>query len=294
MWRDFGTTYYFLSTTHFELRSNLKASISSPPKMILRLGVGRGNKKAKIQPRKKLWMQWRYNNCFLFFPQVWSQNPGPSLIGHDLSLPERQVPTPSAHPSIGKRMWSPLSASTVVAASWLGLTCPHHHLLKYNFDSTNPAGKIPLAPTALQRSPPSRCVLQGPLQSDLSCMPTLFSAVLPGMPLAHRPWLHSTHVPHVVLPLYICSCGIPPFHSRHALSSSTPPLFPSWQPIPLLWGSLSQKTVLQWREVHDLPSLLWFLISLPSRNFSETTFLVFNVCQLIRITHGQPSGQIQL
>ncbi|KAF6284746.1 peroxisomal membrane protein 4 [Rhinolophus ferrumequinum] len=74
-------------------------------------------------------------------------------------------------------MWSPLSASTVVAASWLGLTCPHHHLLKYNFDSTNPAGKIPLAPTALQRSPPSslREKLQAILQatythsSNLAC-----------------------------------------------------------------------------------------------------------------------------
>ena len=42
---------------------------------------------------------WSLNNHFLLFLQLWSQNPGPSCAGHDLSFPEWQVPDPSAYPS---------------------------------------------------------------------------------------------------------------------------------------------------------------------------------------------------
>lgn len=142
VWQDFSTKYCFLSMIHFESTVNLKASIISLPKMMLGLRRGKGDKESKRQPGKKL-MQWYCCNFFLLFLQVWSQNPGPACTGHDLSLPQWQVPIPSEYPLYRERMWSALSARTATSASWQGLVCPQHHLLKYNFDSVIPAGKLP-------------------------------------------------------------------------------------------------------------------------------------------------------
>lgn len=124
-----------------------------------------------------------------------------------------------------------------------------------------PCWKTPLARTAqlLGVSFKAFCSLASAASPPYSPMSTLGC-----------PW-HTglTAIPctcHMQFHLHTFAYAVPP--ARNALYSSTPPLFPSRQPIPVLGGSLSQKIV------HDTPFFLrLFGLPLISHKFSLKTLL---------------------
>lgn len=128
-----------------------------------------------------------------------------------------------------------------------------------------PCWKTPLARTVFQEAQflgvsfKALCSLASavsPLYSPTSTLGCPWHTGLAAIPCTCHMWFH----------LHTFACAVAP--ARNALSSSTPPLFPSWQLIPVLWGSLSQKSV------QDSPFFLrLFGLPLISHKFSLKTLL---------------------
>lgn len=201
---------------------------------------------------------WSLNNHFLLFLQLWSQNPGPSCAGHDLSFPEWQVPDPSAYPSNWARSCQDCWCSSLQVGSNLSVPPSPRAQVRFYY----PILKIRqfLAPCCSPEKPASRCSIQGPLQSDLRDIPPSLQCP-PWGALGTKTHCHS-FMCNRWFHLFIFLMQYPPcIHTRNPLSSSTPPLFLPSNPYQFSEDHFLRKTL------HDLLSFLvqtsWPFSNLP-------------------------------
>ena len=179
------------------------------------------------------------------FLQLWSQNPGPSRAGHDLSFPEWQVPVPSAHPSNWARLCQDLPSSLQVGSNLPTPPSPRAQIQFYY-----PILKIRqlLAPCCSPEKPASRCGIQGPLQSDLRDIPPSLQCP-PWGALGTKTCCHS-FMCNRWFHLFTFLMGTHHTHTRNPLSFSTPSLCLPSNPYQFSEDHFLRKTL------HDLLSFL--------------------------------------